>query len=543
MLGAALSTAARDAVLDRLEREAFDLAVIGGGISGAGVAREAAQRGLSVALLEAEDFASGTSSRSSKLVHGGLRYLAQGEVNLVRKTALERKEIHRLAPHLAEPRWMIVPSRSWTGHLKMRTAIAAYEKLGAVSGDDLHRSWSAEDFAREEPCLDRDKMKYACVYREYLTDDAHLVLANLRSAAALGAAVLNHAPVDAIVREAGVAAGVEAACRFSGRRVRVRAKCVVNAAGPWVEPVRRLEDAGAPPLLHLTKGVHVVVPAERLPVNHMIICWTDDRRSIFVIRRGQCVYLGTTDTSYAGGYAVWPEITREDVEYLLAPLTNHFRVDPLRPEDVTAAWAGLRPLIAQAGKAPSEISRRDEVLIGPARVLTMAGGKLTGYRLMAQETVEKAAELCGLRLAPAPEYEAPLPGGDFHGELPRLAAELVAELGVSRDCAARMARLYGAEARDVARGGTQPLLPGVPILAAEVDWAVQHEAAATVEDVLYRRLRNVWYVPGAREPSVDPVAERMAALLGWDEARTRKESREAKARLAYELSFLDRSAA
>lgn len=540
---AALSSAGREALLDRLERESFDLAVIGGGISGAGVARHAAQRGLAVALLEAEDFASGTSSRSSKLVHGGLRYLAQGEVNLVRKTALERKVIHRLAPHLAEPRWMIVPSRSWTGHLKMRAAIAAYEKLGGVSGDDLHRTWSSEEFAVEEPCLDREKLKYALVYREYLTDDAHLVLANLRSAAALGAVALNHAPVDAIPKEGGVAAGVEATCRFSGRRVRVRAKCVVNAAGPWVEPVRRLEEPSAPPLLHLSKGVHVVVPAERLPVNHMVICGTSDRRSIFVIRRGQCVYLGTTDTTYTGGSQLWPEITREDVEYLLAPTATHFRGEPLRPEDVTAAWAGLRPLIAQPGKRPSEISRRDEVLIGPARVVTMAGGKLTGYRVMAQETVEKAAEVCGLTLGPVLAEEPPLPGGDFHGDLGRLSGELVSEFGLSRECASRTARLYGAEARELARADTQPLVPGAPILAAEVAWAVEREGAVTLEDALYRRLRNVWYVPGWREQTVEPVAARMAALLGWDETRTRKERSEVKARLAYELAFRDRSAA
>jgi glycerol-3-phosphate dehydrogenase len=530
-------------VLDRLERETFDCVVIGGGISGAGVARQAAQRGLSVAVLEAEDFASGTSSRSSKLVHGGLRYLAQGEIGLVRKAALERKVIHRIAPHLAEPRWMIVPSRSWAGHLKVRAGIAAYERLGAVEAHDLHRGWSHEDLAREEPCLNLDVLKYAAVYREYLTDDAHLVLANLRSAGALGAVSLNHARVDTILRESEVASGVEAVCRFSGRRVRVKARCVINAAGPWVEPVRRLEDAAAPPLLHLSKGVHIVVPAERLPLNHMIICATRDRRSIFAIRRGQCVYVGTTDTTYHGGHDVWPDITREDVEYLLESVNSHMRAERLRPEEVIAAWAGLRPLIAQPGKAPSEISRRDEVLVGPARVLTLAGGKLTGYRLLAQEAVEKAAEVCGLRLAPDPKEEPPLPGGDFHCDLERLAEELETEFGVSPECAARLGRLHGSEARQIARAGTEPLLPGAPILASEVDWAVEYEAAATVEDVLYRRLRNVWYVPGAREETVEPVAERMAALLGWDEARKRKEASEVKARLAYELGFQARSAA
>jgi len=202
-----LSTPARFAVLDRLEHERFDCVVIGGGISGAGVAREASLRGLSVALLEAEDFASGTSSRSSKLIHGGLRYLAMGDVSLVRTTALERKQIFRIAPHLAEPRWMVVPVRSYAGLLKFRAAITAYEKLGAVESADLHRNWGVNEIEREEPALDASVYKHACAYREYLTDDAHLVLANLRSAAGLGAAVLNHARVDAIVQEASRAAG------------------------------------------------------------------------------------------------------------------------------------------------------------------------------------------------------------------------------------------------------------------------------------------------------------------------------------------------
>ncbi len=537
MAAPALSTFERESLLDRLERERHDCVVIGGGISGAGVALAAAQRGLSVALLEAEDFASGTSSRSSKLIHGGLRYLAMGDFGLVRKTALERKEIHRLAPHLAVPRWMVVPARSRTGMLKMRAAVTTYEKLGAVERADLHRNWTAEEIGREEPAIDREVYRYACVYREYLTDDAHLVLANLRAAAGLGAAALNHARVEAILTEGGRAVGVEAECRLTGRRVRVRARCVVNAAGPWVEAVRRLEDEQAPPLLHLSKGVHIVVPAERLPVNHMIICNTQDRRSIFVIRRGACVYLGTTDTTYAPGEEVWPEITRADVDYLLEPASRYFAVDPVRPDEVVGAWAGLRPLIAEPGKPPQEISRREEILVGAAGVVTMAGGKLTGYRPMAVETLEKAAQVCDLTLAPAPAEEPPLPGGDFEGDLAPLEAALVRETGVTPDCAARLARLYGSESSDVAQGGSEPLLPGAPVLASEVDWSVRMEGAATVEDVLYRRLRTPWYVPEAREMGVAPIAERMAGLLGWDEARKRSEVARARELLAAELAF------
>jgi glycerol-3-phosphate dehydrogenase len=533
----ALSTLSRETVLDRLERERFDCAVIGGGITGAGVAREASLRGLSVALLEAEDFASGTSSRSSKLIHGGLRYLAMGDISLVRKTALERKQIFRLAPHLAERRWLVWPTRSWAGLLKMRAAITTYEKLGAVEGEDLHRTWSRKDMEREEPVIDRERFRHAVVYREYLTDDAHLVLANLRAAAGAGAALLNHAPVDAIVREAGDASGLEATCRLSGRRVRVHARAVINAAGPWVEPVRRLEDPEAPPLLHLSKGVHIVVRAERLPVRNMITCVARDDRTLFVIPHGGVVYIGTTDTTWEPGQTVWPEIGREDVEYLLEPPARYFRVDPIRPDEVVAAWAGLRPLIAQPGKKPSEISRRDEILVGPARVLTLAGGKLTGYRPLARQAVEQAAELRGLSLASAPDEDPPLPGGDFDGDLDALAASLVRASGVSPETAARLVRLYGTEAGEVAARGTQPLVEGSPVLASEVDWSIEVEAAATLEDVLYRRLRTALYAPDARDAAAPAAAERMAARLGWDAERTAAELERARSRLAADLAF------
>ncbi|HEY8154611.1 MAG TPA: glycerol-3-phosphate dehydrogenase/oxidase [Myxococcota bacterium] len=532
-----LATPARFATLDRLERESFDCAVIGGGISGAGVAREAALRGLSVALLEAEDFSSGTSSRSTKLIHGGLRYLAMGDVALVRTTALERKQIFRLAPHLAERRWMVVPARSWAGLLKMRVGITVYEKLGAVEKPDLHQNWGAGEIEREEPMIDASIYKHACAYREYLTDDAHLVLANLRSAAGLGAAVLNHARVEAIVQERGRAAGVEAVCRLSGRRVRVRARCVINAAGPWVEAVRRLESPAAPPLLHLSKGVHVVVTAERLPVRNLLFLETQDGRSIFVIRRGPCVVIGTTDTSWTQGAGVWPEITREDVDYLLEIPGRYLRGEQLAARDVIGAWAGLRPLIAQPGKKPSEISRRDEVLVGPAGVITMAGGKLTGYRPLARETIERAAEVASLKLAPAAKEDPPLPGGDFDGDLSALESALVRETGVSAIAAARLARLHGTEAIEVARGGVQELALGV--LVSEIEFAVRKEGAATLEDLLYRRLRTSLYAGSAREAAVAPAAERMARLLGWDAARTQAEMRGVRAQLLADLAFRD----
>jgi len=539
----ALDARARARDLDRLERERFDLVVVGGGIAGAGVAREAARRGLAVALLEADDFAAGTSGRSSKLIHGGLRYLALGDVALVRTTALERKEVHRIAPHLAEPRWMLVPARTRAGLLKFQVGLSTYEALGAVEQPDRHRTWTREDLAREEPALDRERYAYACAYREYLTDDARLVLANLRAAAADGAVALAHAPVEGFVAagEGGRASGVAARCALSDRPLRVRARAIVNAAGPWVDDVATLEAPGRGPRLHLSKGVHVAVPAARLPVNHLTVLQAEDRRSIFAIRRGGVVYLGTTDTSYAGASRRWPEIAPEDAAYLLAPASRDFAVPPLSPADVVSAWAGLRPLVAEPGKPAREMSRKDEVWIGRLGVVTLAGGKLTGYRPMARATLAQAAELAGLRLAETGE-EPPLPGGDFAGDLDGLAAALRrAAPAVAEEAAARLVRLYGAEARDVVALGAEPLVPGAPVLAGEIDFAVTREGALRLEDVHYRRTRAALYEPAARAAGLEPAARRMAALLDWSDPRVAEELAGTRARLARDLEFREHS--
>lgn len=535
---APLATADRARMLDTLDAERFDCVVIGGGITGAGIAREAARRGLRVALLEAHDFAAGTSSRSSKLIHGGLRYLAMGDVALVRETALERKHVHRLAPHLAEPQWMLVPARSWAALLKFRAGLGTYEKLGAVADADRHRNWDAEDLARSEPRLRRDRYPYACVYREYLTDDARLVLANLRDAVRHGAAVLNYAPVLRVLVEAGRATGVEARCHESGRSIRVRARAVVNAAGPWVEAVQRLERPDAPALLHLSKGVHVAIPHARLPIRQIAILGTEDRRSIFAIPRGDVVVLGTTDTSYGDEADREPPIERSDVEYLLAPVPRYFDVPPPRPEECVTAWAGLRPLIAQPGKAPAELSRKDEILIGSAGVITIAGGKLTGYRKMGEQVVAQVASVLGRTVADASAAdEAPLPGGDFDGDVDGLAARLAAANGLDPRVAGRLARLYGTEADAVVRRGSEPIVPGTAVVTGEVDHALDVEGAVTLADVVYRRTRAALYDPDARDAMVSPSAARMAARLAWTSERTTREIAAVREQLAADLAF------
>lgn len=523
---------------DDLTRSTFDLLVIGGGITGAGVARDASLRGLSVALVEAEDFAAGTSNRSSKLIHGGLRYLAMGDVALVRETALERKSVHAMAPHLAEPCWMIVPARNRASLLKFMAGITAYEKLGAVEKRDVHRNWNAGELARFEPHLDRDEHPWACVYREYLTDDARLVLATLRAAAGAGAVVGNRLRVSGLLREGGRVTGAEADCAVTGARLEIRARTVVNAAGPWAESVARLEAARDDSRLHLSKGVHVVVPAERLPVRNLIVMNTPDKRSIFAIPRGDTVYLGTTDTTYEGDDLLWPEITEEDVRYLLEPVSRYFDVPTLTPDDVVAAWSGLRPLIAEPGKAAKEMSRKEEVWVGDGGMITVAGGKLTGFRKMAEEVMDAVGRARGETLPEAPG-PTPLPGGGFEADLDTLAAGLPGVDNLGDACAQRLVRLYGAEAREVLELGAEALVPGGEVLLGEIDWAVRVEAACDLEDLVYRRTRAAWYSPAEREAMLVPAAERMGALLEWDATERAAQIERVRAQFAREMAFLD----
>ncbi len=531
-----LTPSSRESLLDSLESTHFDLVVIGGGITGAGAARDAAHRGLKVALVEADDFAVGTSSRSSKLIHGGLRYLAMGEVAMVRETALERKAVRQMAPHLAEPGWMVVAARNRASLVKFQAGIGTYEKLGAIDDADRHHTWGRNDILEHEPALRTDAFPWACAYREYLTDDARLVLAVLRDAARRGATISSRTPVVGLTRAGERITGVEIECALSGRRTTVRADAVVNAAGPWVEHLAQLETPDAPKRLHLSKGVHAVVSADRLPVRNFMIMSTYDRRSIFALPRGNVVVIGTTDTSYRGNRLRWPEIDRADIEYLLEPVERYFDVEPLDPSDVIAAWAGVRPLVAQRGKQPKEISRKDEVWIGTGGMVTVAGGKLTGFRSMAITIMSAVAKRLGRRLPPAPGPE-PIPGGDISTDLDAHAAGIRDRTGVSQTVADRMVRLYGSETHAVLALGAAPIIEGSELVNGEIEWAVTSEAALTLDDVIHRRTRAAWYNPSERDALLTPVATRMASLLGWDEPRIEAEVRSVAHQFTDELKF------
>ena len=502
----------RNALFNTLERDTFDVAVIGGGITGAGIARDAAMRGLTVALLEARDFGAGTSSRSSKLVHGGIRYLAQGDMALVREASLERKAVRNIAPHLARRTLFIVPARNRAAIATFRTGLWTYEKLGSVEADDRHQLWSNDQLAREEPCLDTTELSGAIAYPEYVTDDGRLTLANVRSAASHGAVVANYAEVTGVDIANGVAQALVVTDRLDplsrgrGATARVRARVIVNAAGPWADHVRKLERGDAPDRLALSKGIHLVVSRLRLPINHTVTMTASDKRGVFVVPRDDVAYIGTTDTFYPDS-AYWPTIAADDVDYLLAAASRAFRGAPLDRFDVVGLWSGVRPLIAETGKkSPSEISRRDEVMEGPAGIVTIAGGKLTAYRRMA----ERIGDLCIKRLGRngpvSTTAEESLPGGAL-GETPAQLARRLAADGLTTSQAERLTMLYGSEAALVRDG-----------VAAEARHAVLKEGALTLEDYWVRRSARARFDLDNGLAALRPAADAMAALLGWSEA-------------------------
>lgn len=533
--------------LERLANETFDVLVIGGGITGAGVAREAALRGLTVALVEARDFASGTSSRSSKLIHGGLRYLEQGEIALVREAATERKALRRIAPHrtAVAPMFLPVHGRTSAGLYKLRVGLSLYEKLAAVPSGEQHEVLGRKEAIAAEPHLQPERLQGAIRYPEFQTDDARLVLDTLKSSHHAGAVVANYVRVVAI--------GATAAPRVvtvrdeeSGASFEVRARTIVNAGGPWVDELRRLDRPEDGASLHLTKGVHLVYRSSDLPARHCVVMRAADGRPVFVVPRGAHIYVGTTDTSYTGALDE-PPVSAEDVTYLHEALARTFTGIAVAPERAIGAWAGLRPLIQEPGKKPSEISRKDEIVVSPSGLVSIAGGKLTAYRRMAERVVDTVVPLLGRKLPPSASADQTLPGGDLDGardletfaSLPKVRSALQS---VSAETAARWIATYGGDALDVASTIDGPdalslVAPDVPLTAAEVQYAIRHEMAVTLVDVLERRSRMSYFATEAARSAAPAVAAIAARELGWDAPRIRREvddfTRQCNARLAW----------
>ena len=498
----------RAVALERLATETFDVLVVGGGITGAGVALDAASRGLRTALVERDDFASGTSSRSSKLVHGGLRYLSQGEYGLVAQALAERQRLLRNAPHLVRPLPFLLPSYGSRARMgAVSSALRLYDLVGGFRIGHLHRRLAVDEALARTPSLRTEGLVGAHLFYDAQADDARLTLAVVRTAVLDHRAVVaNHVAVQGLLTDAtGRVAGAQ--LHADGRDLEARASVVVSAAGVWAGDL----DDDRSVSLRPAKGVHITVPADRVRTKvALVLRVRADGRSIFVVPwpgTGR-VYAGTTDTDYDGPLDR-PTCTGDDVAYLLDAVNDSLDVD-LRPGDVVGTWAGLRPLVARAPTERSaDLSRRHRVIRSPHGLVTITGGKLTTYRAMAADTVDEVQAALGGRPTPCRTGRLPLRGaGDLSPGAGHLAERFGSESRV-------IAALVGADA-----SLAEPLVPTLPYLQAEAVYAARYEMARTLDDVLARRTRSLILARDASIAAAPDVARLLAAELGWDSAQT-----------------------
>lgn len=527
--------------LDELATYQFDLVVIGGGITGAGIALDAISRGLSVALIEKNDFASGTSSRSTKLIHGGLRYLKQFEVKMVRDVGREREVVYENAVHVTEPQWMLLPFHTGGtfGPLSTSVGLRVYDYLAGVKKGERRRMLSADEALKKEPLLKSEGLQGGGYYVEYRTDDARLTLEILKKAAEMGALCLNYVKAEDFLYKNGKVAGVEATCSVTGQKLAIAARKVVNAAGPWVDEIRDIDSTAADKQIRLTKGVHIVVDRKTFPLGQPVYFDAPDGRMIFAIPRDDKAYIGTTDTFYDGDPAD-AAASAEDVAYLLDAISHMFPSATLVQNDVESTWAGVRPLVYEEGKNPSEISRKDEVWESENGLISIAGGKLTGYRKMAEAIIDRVINALekdsDKKYGKSVTKKLPLSGGDFGGSanFPRFVnsmAHQAQQFGLTPDEGRMFAQFFGTNAGKVfalyekrALKAHQDHLPDV--LAAVVEYAVNEEMAQTPGDFFIRRTGDLYFHMADVVRYKDQVLDFMAELLGYSELQKETYRRE-----------------
>ena len=481
----------REQQLAALDTGSFDLLVVGGGITGCGIAREAALQGLSVALIEQDDFASGTSSRSSRLVHGGVRYLEHGHLGLVFESSKERRQLLEIAPHLVQPLEFVWPVYEgariplW----KLRAGLLLYDALALFRNVARHHRLTRAAVLEREPTLEPAGLVGGALYYDAATNDARLTLANALAALESGAVVLNHVAAIGLLAEDGRLSGVSAHDRFSGAVLQVRARVVVNATGPWSDEIRALDTPGVP-TVRGSKGAHIAVPRERVGNRHALTLLSPrDGRVLFVIPAGRHAIIGTTETD-ASTEPGDVRASRADMGYLLDAANSFFPTAHLTDEDVVSAWAGIRPLIPVAAENAGSVTREHAVSVSERGLVSVVGGKLTTYRVMARDVVAAVLRvLRGRRVRLRPSAQ-PLPGGQLES-LETLVAEVTEATG-DAPLATHLACSFGSRWRAVWEemnhaDGRERVVDGLPYTIGELRYCARNEMAHTVADLLIRR--------------------------------------------------------
>lgn len=544
-----LSATTRPQLIETIQNTPFDLAVIGGGITGAGIALDAASRGLKTVLVEKKDFGSGTSSKSTKLIHGGLRYLKQLEIQLVKEVGRERAIVHRLAPHLVVPEKMLLPlTKGGTyGPLATRAGLWVYDVLAGVSGDDKRQMLSKEETLNKEPLLSPDGLIGGGYYAEYRTDDARLTIENIKSATDHGALCINYVEAQSFnYDQEGKLLGFHCQDLLQGANFDIHCDHTINAAGPWVDTLRKKDNSLKTKHLFLSKGVHIVVPHEKLPLQQSIYFDNTDGRMIFAIPRHRTTYIGTTDTPYNGDLNQVPT-DLEDVQYLLEATNQMFPDINLQIEDVESSWAGLRPLIHEEGKSASEMSRKDEIFQSESGLISIAGGKLTGYRKMAERVVDVVANKVDQASKPLKENHTdkiPLAGGQLKTteEVNNYKAKLRNQLGnwgLDAYYADYLIANYGPFSSQILDRivETANLTNEQSLLLAELQYTMEQEMVVKTLDFFNRRTGRLYFNLPSILPNLDLVADYMAKQLNWTPEMVENEKEEVKQAIKWVSEF------
>ncbi|MBI9034606.1 MAG: glycerol-3-phosphate dehydrogenase/oxidase [Bacteroidales bacterium] len=530
-------------ILDRkntvkeLKETQFDLLIIGGGITGAGIALDAASRGLKVALIEMQDYASGTSSRSTKLVHGGLRYLEHLEFNVVRKIGHERDVVYRNASHIVIPEKMLLPvvKDGSLGYFTSSIGLMLYDFLAGVKESEKRQMLSREETIAREPLLENDNLLGGALYYEYKTDDSRLTIEVIKKAHEYGATLLNYAQATDFIYSNETVCGVSVHDQLQDEQYEIKAKKIVNATGIWTDELRKKDHSLKNKRLHITKGIHIVVSKIRFHLNQAIYFDVGDNRMVFAIPRFDVVYIGTTDTNYDNDY-FHPNVETDDIEYLLKAINQIAPSAKLELSDVESVWAGLRPLIHEDGKSPSELSRKDEIFHSDSGLISIAGGKLTGYRLMAKEVVDiivKQIEKENQRnFKKCSSQSIQLSGGEFDFKINTPNIEAYAEkqylesksTGISQADFSILFRRYGSNIHLITQQAKTLLSKNIPAsevwIRAEVWYTIQYEMAYSLSDFFVRRTGMIHFFAKKIMPMLQIVADEMQKELNWsDEVR------------------------
>jgi len=529
----------REKHINKLIERELDILIVGGGITGAGIALDASSRGLATGLVEMQDFAAGTSSRSTKLVHGGLRYLEHLELGLVREVGREREIVHTNAAHIVLPEKMILPiiKNGNLGEFTTSVALYVYDYLAGVKKDENRQMLTREELIEKVPLLDSELSKSGAIYYEYKTDDSRLTIEVLKKAVEFGAIPLNYAKVSSFIYKKKKVCGVNMVDVKTCKEYKIYAKHIVNATGPWVDKLREKDKSLKGKRIHHTKGIHIVIEKEKFQLNHAIYFDTGDKRMMFAIPRQDIVYIGTTDTDYKGQFEN-PSVTRGDVEYLLKNINRIAPSANLVFKDVLSAWSGLRPLIHEDGKNPSELSRKDEIFHSKTGLISIAGGKLTGYRVMSRNVAKYVAKKLekseGRTYIGCQTKKMRLSGGEFPfypeayklTEYADMKYDEVKETGISIkefnilfyrygmniDYISNKAYDYFNEVKDAK----------LAWLKAEVWYCIKYESTTSIADFFIRRTGMIFFFIKDIYPIIETVASFMSELIGWDNETKQK---------------------